>query len=179
MARRIALLRGVNVAGHKPVKMAALRQCLTDLGCAEVQTLLQSGNVVFGGGRGAGSAVEGWLARALAAQLGVQTNVYVRVAAEWQALIGANPFPEEAKRDPAHLIAMCFKATPAPGTVDALRSVISGRERVQAVGRELYIVYPDGIGQSRLTTAVIDRALGVRGTARNWNTVLKLGALVL
>ncbi len=179
MARRIALLRGVNVAGHKPVKMAALRQCLTDLGCAEVQTLLQSGNVVFGGGRGAGSAVEGWLARALAAQLGVQTDVYVRGAAEWQALIAANPFPEEAKRDPAHLIAMCFKAKPAPGIVDALRSVISGRERLQAVGRELYIVYPDGVGQSRLTTAVIDRALGVRGTARNWNTVLKLGALVL
>jgi uncharacterized protein (DUF1697 family) len=91
----------------------------------------------------------------------------------------ANPFPEEAKRDPGRLIAMCLKGKPALDAVDALRSAISGPERVQVIGRELYIVYPDGMGQSRLTTALIDRTLGVRGTARNWNTVLKLGALVL
>jgi uncharacterized protein (DUF1697 family) len=178
MSRHIALLRGVNVGGRKAVKMAALRQCLTELGCTDVQTLLQSGNVVFGGGRRTGSALERWLEDAVAAQLGLQTDICVRSAAEWDALISVNPFPDEAKRDPARLLAVCLKSTPAPRAVDALRAAISGPERLEGVGRELYIVYPAGIGQSRLTTALIDSKLGVRGTARNWNTVVKLGALV-
>ncbi len=177
MPRHIALLRGVNLGGHKAVKMAALRQCLTELGCAEVQTLLQSGNVVFGGERRAGSALERWLEEAVATQLGVRTDICVRSATEWTALIAANPFPDEAKRDPAHLLAVCLKTSPVPGAVNALRSAITGPERVEGGGREVYIVYPAGVGQSRLTPALIDSKLGVRGTARNWNTVLKLGAL--
>ncbi len=177
MLRHIALLRGVNLGGHKAVKMAALRECLTELGCVDVQTLLQSGNVVFGGGHRTGSALERWLEDAVAAQLGVRTGICVRSAREWKALIAANPFPEEAKRDPAHLVAVCLKTSPAAGAVDALRSAIIGPERVEGVGRDLYIVYPAGIGQSRLTPALIDSKLGVRGTARNWNTVLKVGAL--
>jgi uncharacterized protein (DUF1697 family) len=178
MPPHIALLRGVNLAGRRALKMAALRQCLTEVGCADVQTLLQSGNVVFRAGRRAGSALEGWLEDAVASQLGLRTDICVRSVTEWKALIAANPFPDEAKRDPAHLIAVCLKTSPAPGAVDALRSAITGPERVEGVGRELYVVYPAGIGQSRLTAALIDSRVGVRGTARNWNTVQKLGALV-
>jgi uncharacterized protein (DUF1697 family) len=71
---------------------------------------------------------------------------------------------------------MCFKDTPAPKNVEALQGAIKGREVVRAVGRQAYVIYPDGVGSSRLTTALIDKTLGLRGTARNWNTVLKLGA---
>lgn len=178
MPLRIALLRGVNVGGHKAVKMAALRQCLTEVGCTEVQTLLQSGNVVFRSGRGAGVGLERWLEGVLEAQLGIRADIFVRTPEEWESVIEANPFRAEASRDPARLIAMCFKGKPASSAVDALRSGIAGPERIHAAGRELYIVYPNGMGQSRLTTSLIDSKLGLRGTARNWNTVLKLGALV-
>ena len=177
MPLRIALLRGVNLGGHKAVKMAALRECLIGLGCDEVQTLLQSGNVVFRGGRGSGPALERWLEGEVETQLGVRTDIFVRTPEEWEALIEANPFPAEAKHDPARLIAMCFKTRPTSSAVDSLRSAIAGPERIHAVGRELYIVYSNGQGQSRLTTGLIDSKLGIRGTARNWNTVLKLRAL--
>ncbi len=72
---------------------------------------------------------------------------------------------------------MVFKRAPKPADVEALRAAITGREVVEAVGAHAYLVYPDGIGRSRLTTALIERTLGTRGTGRNWNTVLKLAAL--
>ena len=74
---------------------------------------------------------------------------------------------------------MCLKAAPPPEAVAALQGSIAGRELVRAVGRQAYVVYPDGIGRSRLTNAVIEKRLGTRGTGRNWNTVLKLAALAV
>jgi uncharacterized protein (DUF1697 family) len=60
--------------------------------------------------------------------------------------------------------------------VEALRAAVAGREIISQAGRELYIAYPDGIGESRLTNALIERRLGLRGTARNWNTILKIAS---
>jgi uncharacterized protein (DUF1697 family) len=102
----------------------------------------------------------------------------VRSAADWRGVIDRNPFPREAEDDPGHLLVMAFKRAPTPGDVKALQAAISGREVVRADGTHAYLVYPDGIGRSRLTTALIEKTLGTRGTGRNWNTVLKLGALV-
>jgi len=112
-----------------------------------------------------------------AKELGVTTDVMVRSAKEWQAMIEANPFPKEARQDPSHLLVYALKDAPPRTSVKALRDAISGREVVQVHGRCAYIVYPDGIGRSRLTSAVIEKHLGTRGTGRNWNTVLKLRAL--
>ena len=69
------------------------------------------------------------------------------------------------------------KAAPADGALEALRAAIKGPEQVAIVGRNAYLVYPDGIGRSKLTITVIEKKLGVRGTARNWNTVLKLAEM--
>lgn len=67
---------------------------------------------------------------------------------------------------------MCLKD--APGAKAVTQAAITGPELVQARGRELYAVYPAGIGRSRLTSSLMEKTLGTRGTARNWNTVLKL-----
>ena len=69
-------------------------------------------------------------------------------------------------------------AAATENNVKALRAAIRGRETIEAVGKQLYVVYPDGVGQSKLTHALIERHLGTRATGRNWNTVLKLAALV-
>ena len=72
---------------------------------------------------------------------------------------------------------MPLRGAPTAVALTALRAAIQGREVVEARGRELYLVYPDGVGPSKLTITVIERKLGLRGTARNWNTTLKLAAL--
>jgi len=104
-------------------------------------------------------------------------DFFVRTREEWKAVIAHNPFPEAAERDPAHLLVMFLKDAPDGEHVKALQGAITGPEVVRAQGRHLYAVYPVDIGHSRLTSTLIERKLGTRGTGRNWNTVLKLGAL--
>jgi uncharacterized protein (DUF1697 family) len=167
----------VNLAGHNRVSMADLKALLVDLGFTDAQTLLQSGNVVFSGGNKTTAALEQTLERAAAKQLGVETDFFVRTAKEWQAIIDANPFPREAKDDPSHLLAVITRDVVSPSSATALQNLIVGREVVRAKGRCMYIVYPDGIGRSKLTAAMAEKAIRTRSTARNWNTVMKLAAL--
>jgi uncharacterized protein (DUF1697 family) len=178
MTTHIALLRAVNLGSYNAVAMPDLRGLLVGLGFTDPRTLLQSGNAVFGGGKQTPASVERKLEKEAAARLGLQTGFFVRTAVEWHDLVAANPFSAEAERDPGHLLVMCLKAAPAPEAVAALQASIVGRERVRVAGRQAYIVYPDGVGRSRLSNALIEKRLATRGTARNWNTVLKLAALV-
>ena len=175
MTTWIALVRAVNLAGRNAVAMSDLRTLCESCGLADVRTLLQSGNVVFRTARREASpALEQRLEKDMAARLGLETHFMVRSAEEWDAIVAKNPFRAEATRDPGHLVAMILKAAPAPASVKALQAAIKGPERLRASGSHLYIVYPDGMGRSKLTNAVIEKTLAIRGTARNWNTVLKL-----
>jgi uncharacterized protein (DUF1697 family) len=174
----IALLRAVNLGAHNKVGKADLVSLMTALGLQDGKTLLQSGNMVFRSSAVSTGQLEQQLESAAAARLGLATDVFVRTAREWQAIVEANPFPKEAKADPSHLVAVLLKSAPAAQTVDALQQAIKGREVVRAKGRCAYIVYPDGIGRSKLTSAMIEKMLTTRGTARNWNTVLRLAQMV-
>lgn len=174
----VALLRAVNVAGHGLVAMADLRDLLTRLGCADVQSVLQSGNLVFRAPKKTAAGLERAFETEAEKRLGLRTDFFVRDAKEWEAVLARNPFRAEAEADPGHLVVAFFKNEPSAKAVKALEAAISGREVVRADGSHAYIVYPDGIGRSRLTTALIEKTLGTRTTGRNWNTVRRLGALL-
>jgi uncharacterized protein (DUF1697 family) len=179
MPQFIALLRAVNVAGHGKVGMADLRALGEGLGLKNVRTLLQSGNLVFEA-QAKPEALETKLAAAAKKELGLATTFFVRSADAWAKLVAANPFPDAAKKDPSHLVLLALKDAPAKAAVEALRAEIAkrkGREQVAAKGAALYAVYPDGIGRSKLTNALIEKTLGTEATGRNWNTVLKLAAV--
>jgi len=178
MSTSVALLRAVNVGGQNRVGMSALRDMFAALGFPGARTLLHSGNVVFDARGKSGPALERILEDATKRKLSLAVDYVVRSAAEWEALVRGNPFATEAKRDPARVHVVCLKRAPAAATLRTLEAGIRGREVVRLRGRELYAVYPDGMGRSKLTNTVIERLLGTRGTARNWNTVLKLAALV-
>lgn len=177
MTIHIALLRAVNLPSHNQVGMADLRDLLTKQGFADARSLLQSGNLVFRSDRGTSAAqLERLLETEAAKRLGLETDFFVRTAADWKSVIAHNPFREEAHDDPGHLVVMFLKDAAAAKDVKALQAAITGREVVRASGRHAYLVYPDGIGRSHVTIALIEKHLGTRGTGRNWNTVLKLQA---
>ncbi len=178
MPRYVAVLRAINLGAHNRIAMADLRAMCDTIGLANARTLLASGNLVFETRATSGAQLERLLEAASTTHLGVTTDYFVRSAREWQAIVDANPFPAEAKSDPDHLVMMCLRDAPGPAAVALLQSAITGREIVRAKGKQAYFVYPDGIGRSKLSIAVIEKALGTRGTARNWNTVRKLGELV-
>lgn len=176
LTRRVALFRAVNVGGRKATS-AELLGLAAELGLADARNLLQSGNLLFRSDRADGE-LEAEIEVAFAARFGFATDVMVRGAPEWRATVAANPFGEMAARDPSHLLVMALKAAPAQADVAALTAWIPGRETLATAGRALFIAYPDGIIASKLTGALIERRLGVRGTGRNWNTTTKLAALL-
>jgi uncharacterized protein (DUF1697 family) len=170
----VGLLRAVNVAGSSPLSMAALSALMSRQGFENVHTILQSGNVVFHSDSAHVVGLERIIQRALSDRLGLSTDVFLRTASDWRSIVKRNPFPREAQADPAHLVVTILKGSPTAQEWRSLMEAIHGRERVRAGGRHAYIVYPDGIGRSKLTAALIERKLSTRGTSRNWNTVQKL-----
>ena len=177
MSRFVALLRGVNVGGNKGVPMSGLKAVAEGLSLGNPRTLLQSGNLVFSSEGQTVAALEMALERGIQAKLGVETAVCVRTAAEWSALIEANPFPQEAKADPSHLLLVAFKSPPDASGPEKIAAAYQGPEPIAVVREHAFIVYPDGIGRSKLSNALLGRHLG-QGTGRNWNTVLKLQAML-
>jgi uncharacterized protein (DUF1697 family) len=177
MTIRIALLRGVNVGGHNAVAMSELRDLLAQLGFLGARSLLQSGNLIFRCDARTGVDLERLLATEAETRMDIQTDFLVRSAKEWRQVVAGNPFRKEAKRDPSHLVVMFLKRAANAKNVKTVQAAIAGPEIIRADGRHLYIVYPDGIGKSRLTNILLEKKLGIRGTARNWKTVLKIAAL--
>jgi uncharacterized protein (DUF1697 family) len=178
MSTHVALLRAVNLGPHNKVAMVDLCRVFADAGMRDARSLLQTGNVLFTSSVSSTPKLERALETAAQKDLGLQTDFFVRTSAEWVALVDANPFPKEATSDPSHLVVMTLKDAPTAAAAAALQRAVKGRETTRVVGRHAFIVYPDGIGTSKLTVAVIERALGTRGTGRNWNTVLKIAALM-
>ncbi|MFI5384885.1 MAG: DUF1697 domain-containing protein [Fimbriimonadales bacterium] len=177
MRSHIALLRGINVGGNNLVRMADLRGFFLNLGLSDAQTLLQSGNVVFRAVGRTSEELETLLEEQAEEHLGIRITFMVRTSQEWNDLIAENPFPAEAESDPSHLLAVALKdEAPADGIV-ALQAAISGPERIAGSGRHLYVVYPDGMGPSKVSRTPGWNKLVGPGTARNWNTVLKIAAM--
>jgi uncharacterized protein (DUF1697 family) len=177
MSIHVALLRGINVGGHNKVAMSELRDLFGALGFAGAKSLLQSGNLVFESDGPTGAALERLLEVETAKRLEVSADYFIRTADEWETIVGSNPFPNEATSDPNHLLVMFLKTAPHTKDLKALEAAIRGPEIIRAKGKQLYVVYPAGIGRSKLTNTLIEQKLGSRGTGRNWNTVLKLATL--
>ena len=169
MARFVAFLRGINVGGNKLVPMAKLKALFEHLGFSDVRTLLQSGNVVFTAS--ASSAIERKCETEFSKCFGFSSDFVVRSAAELAKIVVSNPFPNEAEEDPGHLLVMFLKEPASASAFSAFLKKHSGPEVVKHKNKELYIYYPEGVGRSKLK-------IPFNGTARNWNTVLKVDALL-
>lgn len=173
MAIYIALLRGINVGGNV-LKMDRLRQLCAEAGAQNVQTYVQSGNVVF---EAQGSA-PGWVAlleRSLAGESRLPVSVMVRTAAEMARLAAGNPFLNEQGIDTARLAVTFLQKAPGRAALAALGARDLGRERFHCAGREFYLHCPDGFATAKLYG--MDRVLGQKTTTRNWNTVRKLSQM--
>jgi uncharacterized protein (DUF1697 family) len=173
----VALLRAVNVGGRK-VTMAELKTAATKLGYDNARTFIASGNLLFETRKTAPAKLEAALEAAIEKTFGLFSEVMVRDPAEWSAIIKANPLKKKAKDDPAHLVCVICKAEPDAAALNAylksFREKYDKGEKVEVIGREIYIDYGPSIGQSKL---ILPKKV-CTGTARNWNTMLKLQAML-
>ena len=172
MPRHIALLRGINLGPNRRVAMADLRALCEKLGYEGVRTYVNSGNVVLTG-KGSPRKVEREMEKAIAADLGVETDVVVRTRDELADVIERNPLPDAAEQ-PKWFQVSFLSGEPDKGFVRGLEATDFAPEQFAVSGREIYAWHPDGMQRSKLARALGDKRLGVVATARNWNTVTKL-----
>lgn len=172
MTRYALLLRGVNVGAKNSLPMAELRAMLTDAGCTDVETYVQSGNAVFATKRAAAAltkaveeSLEGYMGRPIATTL--------RTRAQLQAIVDGNPFAKVAT-NPAHLCVTFLSNTPTKSELAPLHANDWKPELVEIAKKEIYTWYPNGQGRSALATALGKLRLRGAVTTRNWNTVVKL-----
>ena len=170
-ANRIALLRGINIGPRQRVSMPELRALLEELGHTDVETLVQSGNVVFSA-RAQPATLEKQLEQAIEDKLGVDPKVVVRTRDELAAAIEANPF--YVPDNPKDLHVTFFSGEPDADAVAKLEGTDFAPDRLQFAGREVYVLYDNGMGRSELAKQLGRAKLGVAATDRNWNTITKL-----
>ncbi|MBX9600469.1 MAG: DUF1697 domain-containing protein [Bryobacteraceae bacterium] len=175
METLVALLRGVNVVGRNKVPMQTLREICESLKFGDPRTYLQSGNVVFRTRRQPAAAAAA-LEDEIQARLGFRPAVIARTAAQIAAAADGLPGRFSGDLDRSKLLVMFLAGRPAP---DALAKIarLGLPEQVEARDSQVYIYFPDGVGRSKLSTAVLERAFGGPMTGRNWNTVLALREL--
>lgn len=173
MGSLVALLRGINVGGHNKIAMAELRSVCTKLGWTDVQTYIQSGNVILRSGDRA-ALLESTLEAAIQRRFGLAIPVIVRTEAEWEGYVVSNPFPEVSESEPNRLMLALSKARPNDSAAADVRARAVNMEQVVQSADALWLHFPRGAGTSKITPALLDRAVGSTVTMRNWRTVLQI-----
>jgi uncharacterized protein (DUF1697 family) len=173
--RQIVLLRGINLGSRNRVAMPKLRDLLASAGFEDVQTYLQSGNVVLSSSLSS-AKLAAECKRLISDRLGLDLELLVRTKRELAAIVRRDPLGSVAA-DPKRYQVIFLSARPPRKVVDELAALAAGGERLVAEGRELYAWHPDGIGRSTLAARMAGKQLGVVATARNWATVTALLAL--
>lgn len=173
----VALLRGVNVGLANRLAMAPLRAAFEAAGGREVETLLQSGNVVFAAPADQGEAIAARVRAEIARAFSIDAPIVLRDADAWRRLVADNPFLA-AGVDPDILHIACLSTTPSVAQIARLEVQRSPPDAFAVVGANVYLSLPNGVARSKLTNAWLDARLGVVSTMRNWRTVAKLATMV-
>lgn len=172
MTRMVALLRAVNVGGRK-LPMADFRKQVAALGWENVATYIQSGNLVFDANCSPAEA-EAAIEALIRKHHGYEAPAIVRTRDQWAAYPGGNPFPDAAQETPGYLLMLVAKETIKADAADVIQARATAGEQVRKVGEALWIHFPEGSGTSKLTPALIDKAVGSTATSRNYRTVCTL-----
>jgi len=175
MTHYVALFRGINVGGKHILPMQALRDILAALGCENVQTYIQSGNVIFASSAYAGAIAED-IKNAIDERFGFAPQVLLLTVERFRAIAAANPFPE-AEKTPRCLHVLFLTGTPVEPDLNAINGIKAASEQCLLSDTAFYLYAPDGIGRSGLANK-IDRYLGVPTTGRNWRTITRLLELI-
>ena len=176
MTRHIALLRGINVGGHKKVPMAALREALGAAGFEDVKTYVQSGNVALTASERSPAQVGRKVAKAIEDAFGFDVAVVMRTRDEIAALVDDDPLGDVATNPTYRIVVFLADKLDRDRLADVDPEEFAP-EAFALRDREIVMWAPDGQRDSKLVKALTEKRTGVVGTARNWRTVETLVAM--
>jgi uncharacterized protein (DUF1697 family) len=170
----VSMLRGVNLGSHNRIKMDALREVYESLKLRDVQTHVQSGNVVFKTEERNPVSLAKRLEDRIERSFGFRPDVILRTTSELRDVIARNPFAKRRGMDPSKLLVTFLATDPGREAREKVLKMKTNPEKMWIEGRELYVYFPNGMARPKLSFAQIEKALKTSYTGRNWNTVRKL-----
>ena len=173
----IALLRGINVSGHKIIKMETLRLVLAELGFQNISTYIQSGNVIFESDNENAAALEHQISHKIFEHFGFDVPVRITTLEELNRIVAENPFIKENLENPTQPYVAFLSEVPLDNHYQHMKAVNFGEDRFVNKDRVLYLWYADSPGNTKLSNVVIESKLKLKATSRNWKTIQKLIAL--
>ncbi|MGL1885463.1 MAG: DUF1697 domain-containing protein [Reichenbachiella sp.] len=175
MIKYIALLRGINVSGQKKIKMAELKEALTTQGLGDVQTYIQSGNIVFESALTEADAAV-LIQKCILDEFGFEVPTLVLRQDALPPIIADNPFV--SKEEETKKLYFCFlKVEPTMEGIQTLAAADTKGDEYYLIGQMLYLCYHSGAGKTKMDNNFLEKKLKVSATSRNWNTVNKLAEM--
>ena len=175
MQTLISFLRGINMAGHNPIKMNDLSNLYKDLGFSDVETYIQSGNVVFWSGYNEPvSVISQRIEEAILQKFSFNIPVMIRTVPEIKELSSSNYFLSEENFNPAKMAVIFLRQKCNKSQIHKVADINYPPDRFFISGSEIYIYCPDGFGKTKLYTNFFEKKMGVIGTGRNWKTITTL-----
>ena len=179
MTTYISLLRGINVSGQKPIKMDALKAMYRQLNFQNIETYLQSGNVIFGDDKSDPSDLATTISSKIQKQFGFEVPVIALKVDDLKAIIEANPFKDDLRMDQQFLHVTFLATDPKKIDLETITAKKSPGEEIALIKKAVYLYCPNGYGRTKLTNNFLETKLRVGATTRNWKTVNELLKIAL
>jgi uncharacterized protein (DUF1697 family) len=173
----ISILRGINMGGHKRIKMDALRQLYVSLGYTDVQSYIQSGNVIFRTTETEVPILENAISKKLLLTFGFAVRVLVLTVDEVRNALKNNPFITDNLKDPKKMHLTFLSAIPGETCWDNISLSNYAPDEFWHSGRIIYVHCPTGYGNTKLTTNFFENKLKLTATSRNLKTTTELLAI--
>jgi len=170
----IALLRGINVSGHKKIKMAELKAAFEDIGLLKVQTYIQSGNVLFESKETSVQKLQSAIEKKIMDDFGFDVKTIVKTNSDFKKILAENTFLELANANTQNLYVVLLFSVPKPEYIKELEVMDFNNEEWLLKEDVVYLYCRNGYGQAKLNNNLIEKKLKVIGTTRNWKTINSL-----
>lgn len=175
MEKYISLIRGINVTGHRIIKMTELKQLYEDLGFQEVQTYIQSGNVIFKlDGESSCMELSSRIEKAIFEKFGYNVSVIIRTPEELAKVLNINPYCNADGTFKDNIYITFLEDYPTVENLEKIRPLSFHPDRFTILGKEVFIDCASGYGTTKLSNTFFENKLNVRATTRNWKTAVKL-----
>jgi uncharacterized protein (DUF1697 family) len=174
MATYISILRGINVSGYRVIKMDALKKMCADLAFNNVQTYIQSGNIVFQSKTISTEKTSATINTNIKKLFGFDVPVITFTQTELEVVINSNPFSKDKTKDPAFFHITFLSGQPELQNIELLKQVDLKNDKYEIIDKAIYLYCPNGYSNSKLTNSFLETKLKITATTRNWKTTNEL-----
>lgn len=174
MATYISFLRGINVSGKNMIGMADLKKLFGNLGFTDIQTYVQSGNVIFRAENTDPGKAEKMITEAIRCEFSFEVPVIVLTPAKLERIINGNPFRDDPGKDPSFMHVTFLASAPAAFDPTQILAKKAEGEEIAFSDEAVYLFCPNGYGNTKLSSQFLENKLGVTATTRNWRTTMQL-----